>query len=442
MALATAVWLARPKGALSHLGSGLWARMAPLLGRMIALTLFVALAANVFGYIDLADYLATAGLAAAYAAIVLHAGYLVLGGAWRAILRTRLASSLKALRVYTQIAERRGLLVLRWALGAFWVLIMSYILGVGDDLIHLVSTVLSSGHQVGSVTLSLGNVLTFAIAIWLAIIVSGSLRAILAEDVFPRTRHARGADSLSTIVYWGLLLLGLLFAAAAAGFEVGRLTLLASAFSVGIGFGLQEVVSSFVSGLILVFERPIQVGDIVDIGTVSGTVRRIGTRSSVIRTFQGAEVVVPNSNLISSQMVNWTRSDRIRRVEVPVGVAYGTDQGKVFDVLMKVAREHPDVLDDPEPTVLLRGFGDSSLNFELRFWTHRFDGFVRVQSEVTKVILDALNRAGITIPFPQRDLHLKSVEPGAAAPVGRPQPSGTEEAGAGGEADEPRSKEV
>ena len=417
LALVAFGWVMRPKGALATIGRGFWQRAALLLGRAVTLAFLAAALANLFGYVHLAAYVSDASLAAAYSAIVLYAGYLILGGAWRAILRTKLAANLKAIQVHTATAERRGLFLLGLAALTIWILLVSSFLGVADALVDAVSSGLSAGFDVGSVTISVGSILAFLITIWLAIIISGILRALLAEDVFPKTRHARAADTISTVIYWALLLVGFLFAAAAAGFEIGRLTLLAGAFGVGIGFGLQDVVNNFVSGLILAFERPIQVGDIVDLGTLQGTVSRIGMRSSVIRTFQGAEVIVPNSNLISNPMVNWTRSDRLRRVEIPVGVAYGTDQREVFNVLMEVAKEHPDVLDHPEPSVLLRGFGDSSLDFELRFWTYRFDGFLRIQSEVTQVILDALKKAGITIPFPQRDLHVKSVSPGVRKPV-------------------------
>jgi small-conductance mechanosensitive channel len=417
LALVAFGWVMRPKGALATIGRGFWQRAALFLGRTVTLAFLAAGLANLFGYVHLAAYVSDASLAAAYAAIVLYAGYLVLGGAWRAILRTKLAANLKAIQVHTATAERRGLFLLGLAALTIWILLVSSFLGVADALVDAVSSGLSAGFDVGSVTISVGSVLAFLITIWLAIIISGILRALLAEDVFPKTRHARAADTISTVIYWALLLVGFLFAAAAAGFEIGRLTLLAGAFGVGIGFGLQDVVNNFVSGLILAFERPIQVGDIVDLGTLQGTVSRIGMRSSVIRTFQGAEVIVPNSNLISNPMVNWTRSDRLRRVDIPVGVAYGTDQREVFNVLMEVAKEHADVLEHPEPSVLLRGFGDSSLNFELRFWTYRFDGFLRVQSEVTQVVLDALKKADITIPFPQRDLHVKSVAPGVRKPV-------------------------
>ena len=417
VALISFIWLARPKGALARLGTGFWPTAALLVGRVAGLSVLAAVVANLFGFEQLATYLSSATLAAAYAAIVLYAGYLVLGGAWRAILRTKMAGSLKAIRVHTETAERRGLRLLRVAALAIWVLVVTSLLGVADDLVRWVVSALTTGFEVGSVTISLGGVLAFALTLWLAVIISGILRALLAEDVFPRTRHARAADTISTVFYWALLFAGFLFAAAAAGFEIGRLTLLAGAFGVGIGFGLQDVVNNFVSGLILAFERPIQVGDIVDVGTLQGTVSRIGMRSSVVRTFEGAEVVLPNSNLISNPMINWTRSDRLRRVEIPVGVAYGTDQRLVFNVLMDVAKKHEDILEHPEPSVLLRGFGESSLNFELRFWTYRFDGFARVQSEVTRKVLDALIEAGITIPFPQRDLHLKSADALTKTPI-------------------------
>ena len=410
VALIALAWLARPGGSLTRLGPGMWSRAALIAARLGAIAVAASVVANLFGFVDLAAYLALATLTAAYAAIVLFAGYLVLEGAWRAVLRSRLASSLKSLRVYTPTAERRGLFLLRLMGAVVWLLFVLLSLEAYDTVIATISAVLSEELHIGSVGISVGSILAFTLTVWLTFLVSGVIRALLAEDIFPRTKHARAADTISTVIYGALLLVGFLFAAAAAGFEIGRLTILAGAFGVGIGFGLQDVVNNFVSGLILAFERPIQVGDIVELATVSGTVSRIGMRSSVIRTFEGAEIIVPNSNLVSNQMTNWTRSDRLRRVDVDVGVAYGTDQREVFRVLMDVAKAHPDVLDQPGPNVLLRGFGDSSLDFTLRFWTQRFDGFARIQSEVTRAVLDALQEADIRIPFPQRDLHVRSLD--------------------------------
>jgi small-conductance mechanosensitive channel len=136
-------------------------------------------------------------------------------------------------------------------------------------------------------------------------------------------------------------------------------------------------------------------------------------RSSTVRTWQGAEVIVPNANLISNEVTNWTLSDRQRRLDIPMGVAYGSNVAEVMDLLIQVGKEHADILDKPEPNSLFMGFGDSSLNFELSVWTSRFEGYQKVRSEVTVLIEKALKEAGFVIPFPQRDLHLKTVTPDA-----------------------------
>jgi small-conductance mechanosensitive channel len=158
------------------------------------------------------------------------------------------------------------------------------------------------------------------------------------------------------------------------------------------------------------FERPIQIGDTIDIEGLRGEMKRIGIRASVVRTFDGAEVIVPNGDLISVRVTNWTLSDRLRRVELPIGVKYGTDPKAVLELLVEAAKKHEDVLDDPPPVGLFVGFGDSSLDFLLRFWTTQFDRWRRVCSQVAVTVNDDLATAGIEIPFPQRDLHLKSME--------------------------------
>ena len=216
---------------------------------------------------------------------------------------------------------------------------------------------------------------------------------------------------------------GFLVSILASGMDVTRFTVILGTLSVGIGFGLQNVVNNFVSGLILLYERPIRVGDVIDVGTAAGTVSHIGIRSSTIKTFQGAEVVMPNSSLVSNQLTNWTLSDHLRRVEIDVGVAYGSDVVKVQEILVQACRDHADVLPSPEPVALFTGFGDSALGFQLRFWTSRFDRYLVVGSEIRSSINTALTGAGIAIPFPQRDLRVVSVDEGAAAALrGNPPP--------------------
>ena len=215
--------------------------------------------------------------------------------------------------------------------------------------------------------------------------------------------------AVSTLAHYTVLVLGFLMAVLALGVDLNRFALLAGAFGVGIGFGLQNIVNNFVSGLVLLTERPVEVGDTVSLGDVFGEVRRIGIRSSTVSTWQGAEVIVPNAQLVSEQVINWTHSDRRRRMEIPVGVAYGSKPKQVIELLLETSKANPDVLDEPEPFVLFMGFGDSSLDFEVRAWTDRFEFFQRVRSELCVAFEASLRAAGIQIPFPQRDLHIRSV---------------------------------
>ncbi|TDI76043.1 MAG: mechanosensitive ion channel [Bacteroidetes bacterium] len=193
-----------------------------------------------------------------------------------------------------------------------------------------------------------------------------------------------------------------------------NIALLAGAFGIGIGFGLQSIVNNFLSGLILIFERPIQVGDTIEFqganGPQLGKVKRIGIRASIVRSLDGAEIIIPNANLVSNDVTNWTKSDQLRRVEVKVGVAYGSDPDEVLALLLRVAENHPEILKRPEPVALFMEFGDSSLNFSLRGWTPDFDNYLVLRSQLTVEVFRALKKAEITIPFPQQDVHIKTDE--------------------------------
>ena len=207
-----------------------------------------------------------------------------------------------------------------------------------------------------------------------------------------------------------LVTVGFILALLVSGIPIDRITIIIGALSVGIGFGLQNVVNNLISGIILIFERPIQTGDLVELQQYTGFVKDIGIRSSVIRTYDGAEVIVPNGNLVSQEVINWTLSNRQRRVEIRVGVAYGSDAKEVTEVLRTVLESHQKVLKRPAPAVLLDGFGDNSVDFRLLFWTSDIDNWLTTRSELSTNIYNALDEAGISIPFPQRDIHVISWE--------------------------------
>lgn len=178
------------------------------------------------------------------------------------------------------------------------------------------------------------------------------------------------------------------------------------ALGVGIGFGLQNVVNNFVSGLVLMFERPVQPGDIVDAAGTSGTVREIGLRATTIRTFDGADTVVPNGVLLGSNLTNWTMFDRQRRFEITVGVAYGSDPARVLDILARAAGDTPGVAQEPAPLILLTGYGDSALNFVIKAWTTDIGTWMTVRGELLSRTLAALRAANIEIPYQRIDIKL------------------------------------
>ncbi|MGZ8519848.1 MAG: mechanosensitive ion channel family protein, partial [Candidatus Binatia bacterium] len=203
-----------------------------------------------------------------------------------------------------------------------------------------------------------------------------------------------------------IIALGFVAALGVLGVDFNKVGVLAGAFGVGIGFGLQSIVNNFVSGLILLFERPIHVGDTIEVGNLQGTVRRIGIRASVVHTGAGADIIVPNSQLVTDKVTNWTLSDRLRRVELPIGVNYGADPKKVIELLEEVGRAHPDVLPAPAPRALFMSYGDSSINFELRVWPRQFDLSGQVKSDLAAAVYLAVTEAGMSFPFPQREVRL------------------------------------
>jgi small-conductance mechanosensitive channel len=209
-----------------------------------------------------------------------------------------------------------------------------------------------------------------------------------------------------------MFLIALLVGMSVAGFDFSNIAIIAGALSVGIGFGLQNIVNNFVSGLIILFERPIRKGDWIVVGATEGHVKEIKIRSTRIETFDRSDVIVPNSEIISNQVTNWILSSQSGRTSIPVGVAYGTDVEKVRDILLAIAEKNTSVVKSglvPQPVVLFREFGDSSLNFELRVFLYDIEDRLKVISEINFAIDKAFREQGIEIPFPQRDLHVKSM---------------------------------
>ncbi|SHO45833.1 mechanosensitive ion channel family protein [Desulfopila aestuarii] len=271
------------------------------------------------------------------------------------------------------------------------------------------------GFDLAGFHVSPGFILTIFLVLYGAILFSRAIQALLLSEVLPRYKAEKGVQlSITRLVHYAILTLGFLVLLKVLGFQLQQLTILGGALGVGIGFGLQAIVNNFVSGLILLFERPIKVGDTIQVGTELGEVKNLGLRATIIQTFDNSEIVVPNADLVTGQVTNWTLAERKVRVRIPIGVAYGTDVSKVLEILNSCAESHPMVLSTPKPAALFLAFGASSLDFELRFWIPEYLDKMTATSELNQTIESEFALNNIEIPFQQTDLHIRSVTEAAA----------------------------
>lgn len=390
---------------------GLAARLLAAWLRITTVTVVVALVATLVGYRAFAEtgmlvaLLGNMGLTLLIAAAGILEALLTVGLGSHSLsvlrmLNTRrrvvLGVLTRTLRILTAVAFVTGMLIL---------------VGAAGPISRLIGGIVTAQIGYGPVQFSLGGMIAFIATLWLSFKLARLVVFVFNEEVVPRVRMAPGVPyALGTFARYMIIVVGFLIATAMLGFQTDRLALLVSALGVGIGFGMQNVVNNFVSGVIMLFERPIRVGDRLQLDDLLGDVTSIGIRASHIRTLDGADVIVPNSEFISMRVINWTLADPKRRVTVSVGVRYGTDPVRVLDLLLEAARENEEVLSYPEPESLFVAHGESSLDFQLRVFTESRRGWMTLTSDLTVSINRKLGEAGIEIPYPQRDLHLRSAD--------------------------------
>ena len=390
-----------------------WRRAALVVARLALAVLAFSVGAATLGYVSLAHILISGVLQMSYSALILDTAARTIRVVIRGLFDYFVLPWSRAAKSYEHWLEVRLHFWIKVAAVVAWITATLFFFDLLSPVASWLQGVTDQEWVVGKVTISFGGILQAFLILFLTYRLSKFLGFLILEEISPRLSVPMGtARMVNWIIHYSLMVTAGFLALGATGVELSRLALVASALGVGIGIGLQGIVNNFVSGLILTFEQPIQVGDTIDLGQgqLKGRVRKIGARASTVRTFEGAEVIVPNSELVSKEVINWTLSDRLRRMEVTVGVAYGSDVHQVMELLSQAAQDHSQVLKSPEPTVLFLGFGDSSLDFSLRFWTRNYNDFLQVASDVTVQVHDVLHAHNITIPFPQRDVHLHSVE--------------------------------
>jgi small-conductance mechanosensitive channel len=369
--------------------------------------LLIAAGSNVLGNISLATMLTGALLDSSYAALALYAGSTVLVALFQVLVPLSTLARLAGRHSASLIPQAARLGRTLMVLACLIIALQSFRLY--RPLSALLITVLTHEFRIGLLSISLGNIVSFAAAVWVAFWLARTIRLVLAEDLLPTLALPRGVgDSISTLTYYSIIFLGLLTALAMAGFQVGQLAIVFGALGVGIGFGLQDVVKNFVAGLILMFERPIRLGDVVEVADMIGTVRDIGMRATIMTTFDGAEVVVPNGMLLADKLVNWTLHGSSRRISIEISTGYGVSPQQTIELLEGIARSTTGITESPRPEAILTGLTPGALVFSVRAWTRPQADWVVVRSELAVRIRDGLAEAGIEVPLPQRELHVRS----------------------------------
>jgi small-conductance mechanosensitive channel len=266
--------------------------------------------------------------------------------------------------------------------------------------------------QINQTWITPSSLIMFAMVVVIFLIISKLLEKFVFKHLMPRFQIDRGTQfNLTRVSHYLIMTVGAFVAFQFVGIDLSGLAVIFGLLSVGIGFGLQNVTSNFVAGLILLFERPIKIGDRVSVGDTEGDIIAINMRATTVRSLNNITIIVPNSEFISQQVVNWSHGDPKIRLDVGVGVSYQSDLDTVIRCLEEVAAESPDVLKNPKGEVILRDFGDSSWNMQLRVWLPEPYEYYRIKSRLNKAIVGKFRKNKVEIPFPQRDLHLRSTIP-------------------------------
>jgi small-conductance mechanosensitive channel len=337
-------------------------------------------------------------LKSAYFAVVLYACVSIVIGLLVIALRTRPLSLLGMVQRHQALLLTRLTRAVRWAAAAAWVYGLLAALSVASATFDLFGRAFTAQVGFAEFHVSLGPLTEFLLIMWASFIVSRFLRFVLEEDVYERLPLPGGsAYAISKVLNYIVLLVGFFVALHVLNYNMTQFTILASAFGVGLGFGMQNIVNNFVSGLILLFERPVKVGDVIQMGDVNGIVSYIGIRASVLRTPDSSEIIIPNGNLISSQVTNWTHTNRLRGLTIPISIAATADPKHVMDLMTRTAADNSQIVKSPAPQAFLIKFSSDTFNYELHVWTNEAVHWIHIRSDLSVALNAAFVKENIPI---------------------------------------------
>ena len=387
-------------------------RYGHILSNFLLYVFGFAIVVNIFGFLSLSQIAMQFSVNIMIVSIVTYGMIKILTGLVIGIILVGRSRKRKFFDNYWDVLEKRIIQIIVWGGFTIWVISILNVFHLTKPFFDWLFNFLSTKWTIGTIKLSIGGLLLFIVILFATYYITKFTKIVIEQGILKKTGISKGVVSaVSVTVRYFITTLGIILALSAVGIDLSQFGLVAGALGVGIGFGMQNIVNNFISGLILIYERPIEVGDTIEVGNLLGQVNNIGIRASNVRTYDGSEVVVPNANLISNELINWTLSDNKRRIDLRIGVAYGSDPNKVIELLKSVPMSHENVLKEPEPAVYFNEFGESSLNFRVLFWVP-YDVGLSTKSDVAIGIYNILKENGITIPFPQLDLHVKKEKEG------------------------------
>jgi small-conductance mechanosensitive channel len=365
--------------------------------------LIIAVAANIYGAILLSNKILGAVFIIIYSSLVFYALSVILTGYIVIILRRHMASATNLIEEFSIKVEKTTTLVIRFIMVVWWFKVTLKSIGIYPYLVDFVNSILEFSFQIASTTISIQAIVDFVFIVIGTWLITKFFNAFLEVEIFSRFRFPRGMPTaIKTVVNYAIITTGTIIALSTLGVTPEQFTLVVGALGVGIGFGLRNIIANFVSGIIMVFERPVQIGDTIQVDNTMGSVKSIGARSSTIETFDGSEVIIPNADFIAKEIVNWTLSDERRRKILEFKVDFQSDIDQVLKIMKQVAVEHPDVLKDPEPLATFNGFGEYYLNFKLYFWLT--ENLIVAQSDIAIGVYKALKEANIKMPTPMHKI--------------------------------------
>jgi small-conductance mechanosensitive channel len=369
---------------------------------LFAGALLISVVANLYGSVQLAERISSGIFHIIHASLIFYSLSVILTGYMVLMLRRRIASASFIMEQFAVKVERTIGFFVKLALFVWWFVVTTKVIGVYDAMVSTKDEILALSWTISNTTISVKSVTDFILIIVVTWILARSVRIILEVEVFSRFKFPRGVPTaISTTLNYLIGISGTIIALSSLGITTEQFTLIFGALGVGIGFGLRNIIANFVSGIIMVFERPIQIGDTIEIDSTMGTVLGIGARSSSIKTFDGSEVIIPNADFIATKVTNWTLSDDRRRKVLLFKVDFDSDIERVLEIMKTIAKGHPNVLQEPEPLAAFEGFGEYYLEFKLYFWLSK--NLIVAQSDIAIGVYKALKQEGIKMPLPKQE---------------------------------------